>query len=201
VSQANIDSTICHSGYTTTIRPPENVTDAEKRASAAAYGYTGSLHTAEYDHLISLELGGDPNDAANLWVEPNDKPTATSTANTKDVIENKLNELVCAGQITLAAAQDDIATNWVAAYEKYVTTAVAPPPTPPTAAVAAPAPVAAVPVAPATTPSGCYPKTDGGNCYTAGELCRASDHGASGLAGNGDSITCENNNGWRWEAA
>ena len=28
---------------------------------------------AEYDHLISLQLGGDPNDYRNLWVEPADK--------------------------------------------------------------------------------------------------------------------------------
>jgi hypothetical protein len=30
-----------------------------------AYGYTGPLHDAEYDHLISLQLGGDPNDPRN----------------------------------------------------------------------------------------------------------------------------------------
>ena len=34
------------------IRPPESVTEPEKIASAAAYDYTGSLATAEYDHLI-----------------------------------------------------------------------------------------------------------------------------------------------------
>jgi hypothetical protein len=119
VSQANISSTICASGYTTSIRPPESVTEPEKIASAAAYGYTGSLHTAEYDHLISLELGGDPNDPANLWVEPNDRPGATSTSNSKDVLENRLNDLVCSGQMTLAAAQQMIATNWVAAFQRY----------------------------------------------------------------------------------
>jgi hypothetical protein len=121
VTQANIGSTICVSGYTTTIRPPEDVTEPEKIASAAAYSYTGSLHVAEYDHLISLELGGDPNDPANLWVEPNDNPNATSTNNTKDTLENKLHGLVCSGQITLAAAQQAIAVNWIDAYQKYDT--------------------------------------------------------------------------------
>ena len=115
VTQANIASTICRSGYTSTIRPPEAVTEKEKTASATAYGYTGSLHTAEYDHLISLELGGDPNDSANLWVEPNDKPNATSASNTKDSLENRLNGLVCSEQISLAVAQQAIATNWVVA--------------------------------------------------------------------------------------
>ena len=119
VTQATIASTICVSGYTSSIRPPENITEPEKVASAAAYGYTGSLHTAEYDHLISLELGGDPNDPANLWVEPNDKPAATTTANSKDVLENRLHDLVCGGQLSLAVAQQAIATNWVGAYQQY----------------------------------------------------------------------------------
>ncbi len=119
VTQATIASTICVSGYTSSIRPPESITEPEKVASAAAYGYTGSLHTAEYDHLISLELGGDPNDPANLWVEPNDKPAATATANSKDVLENRLHDLVCSGRLSLVAAQQAIATNWVGAYEQY----------------------------------------------------------------------------------
>jgi hypothetical protein len=95
------------------------VTEPEKMQSAAAYGYTGSFHTAEFDHLVALELGGDPNDPANLWVEPNDDPQATTTANSKDTLEAKLNELVCSGQMTLSAAQHAIATNWVAASQQY----------------------------------------------------------------------------------
>jgi hypothetical protein len=119
VTQADIDSTICSSGYTSTVRPPESVTEPEKDASAAAYGYTGSLHIAEYDHLVPLELGGDPNDPANLWVEPPDNPNATSFSNTKDLLEYKLNSLVCSGQLTLAVAQQAIAGNWVTAYQTY----------------------------------------------------------------------------------
>lgn len=120
VTQADIDSTICSGGFTSTIRPPESVTEPEKEASAAAYGYTGSLHVAEYDHLVPLELGGDPNDAANLWVEPPDNPNATSFANTKDTLEDRLNSLVCEGRVPLASAQQAIAGNWVWAYRAYV---------------------------------------------------------------------------------
>ena len=119
VTQATIGTTICASGFTATIRPPEDITEPEKVASAAAYGYTGPLHVAEYDHLVSLELGGDPNDAANLWVEPPDDPNATSVANTKDKLEARLNSLVCSGRLTLAAAQEAIAGNWAAAYQQY----------------------------------------------------------------------------------
>jgi hypothetical protein len=51
----------------------------------------------------------------------------------------------------------------------------------------------------APTPAGCSPKTDSGNCYEPGEYCRDSDHGVSGVAGDGEHITCADNNGWRWE--
>ena len=114
VTPATLRSTICRSGYTSSIRPPASITGREKTANARSYGYTGSSKTGEYDHLISLELGGDPNDARNLWVEPNDKPRATSTANGKDAVESAANAAVCTGTLTLAAAQTGIATDWVA---------------------------------------------------------------------------------------
>jgi phosphatidylserine/phosphatidylglycerophosphate/cardiolipin synthase-like enzyme len=52
---------------------------------------------------------------------------------------------------------------------------------------------------PAPTRTGCHPKTDSGHCYEPGEYCRASDHGASGVAGDGEAIVCEDNDGWHWE--
>jgi len=53
---------------------------------------------------------------------------------------------------------------------------------------------------PATaTQAGCYPTAGSGNCYEPGEFCPEKDHGLSGVAGDGKSITCEDNNGWRWE--
>jgi hypothetical protein len=74
------------------------------------------------------------------------------------------------------------------------TTTTAPPPTTTTTAYVPPPP-------PPTTaaPAGCHPLSDAGHCYTAGEACRDSDHGVTGVAGNGETITCENNNGYRWE--
>jgi hypothetical protein len=112
VTQATISSTICRSGYTRTVRPPESVTEAEKRASLAAYGDSGPLQAFEYDHLVSLELGGAANDPRNLWPEPGRSP------NPKDGLENRLHAMVCSRQITLATAQRQIAGNWVAAYRR-----------------------------------------------------------------------------------
>ena len=119
VTQASIATTICRAGWTATVRPPVGVTEPEKAASALAYGYTGPFSTAEYDHLVPLELGGDPNDPANLWVEPNDRPGATSTFNGKDALEATLHDLVCSGSLTLATARQAIASDWVAAARRY----------------------------------------------------------------------------------
>ena len=65
----------------------------------------------------------------------------------------------------------------------------------------APPPSTTAPAAAPSTPSGCYPLSDEGTCYEPGEYCRDSDHGASGVAGDGESIICEDNDGWRWEPA
>ena len=119
VTPTDLASTICRTGWTASVRPPEQVTAPEKRASAAAYGYTGSFRTGEYDHLVPLELGGDPDDRANLWVEPNDRPGATTTTNSKDALEDRLHALVCSGRVPLAVAQEAIASNWVDALRRY----------------------------------------------------------------------------------
>jgi hypothetical protein len=54
---------------------------------------------------------------------------------------------------------------------------------------------------PVAAPADCYPFSDEGTCYEPGEYCRTDDHGVSGIAGDGESITCEDNDGWRWEPA
>jgi hypothetical protein len=120
VTQATIGRTICVTGWTSTVRPPSSVTTALKRVQlASGYSYNGDTSTSAYeeDHLISLELGGAPSAEANLWPEPYNAPEG---ARVKDVIENKLHSLVCAGSIGLAAAQRAIATNWWTAYQTYV---------------------------------------------------------------------------------
>jgi len=114
VTQATIHRTICVSGYTKTIRPSYAVTRPEKTASMQAYGDPATASAYEYDHLVSLELGGAANDERNLWPEPGGSP------NPKDSLENRLHRLVCDGSLTLAAAQRAIAVDWVRAYRQYV---------------------------------------------------------------------------------
>lgn len=109
VTQANINQTICVSGYTKTIRPSASYTDNLKSQQLVQYGFNDSIHLHEEDHLISLELGGAPSDPKNLWPEPHASP------NPKDKVENFLRSAVCTGRISLAEAQRRIATNWVSA--------------------------------------------------------------------------------------
>jgi hypothetical protein len=107
VTQSNLSSTICRSGYTSTVRPPVSQTSKAKRAQYAAYGIPAGTKS-ELDHLVSLELGGD-NDIGNLWPEVGPLP------NPKDSVENRLHTAVCSGKVTLAAAQQAIATDWITA--------------------------------------------------------------------------------------
>lgn len=114
VTQANIHQTICVSGYTKTVRPSSSYTSKLKIEQIQEYGYTDtSTSDYEEDHLISLELGGSPDDVKNLWPEPGASP------NTKDKTENQLHSLVCDGSMTLADAQVRIATNWTTALSGY----------------------------------------------------------------------------------
>jgi hypothetical protein len=68
----------------------------------------------EVDHLVSRELGG-ADALPNLWPQPyNPKPGAHE----KDWLENELHKEVCHGLISLEDAQQEIRTDWYAAYLK-----------------------------------------------------------------------------------
>ena len=124
VTQSSIRSTICVTGYTATVRPPASYTTALKRRQIAEYGYRDArLGSYEEDHLIPLEVGGAPRNPANLWPEPYtvNLPDGTPVgARVKDQLENRLHDLVCSGSMPLATAQRLFATDWIAAWRKYV---------------------------------------------------------------------------------
>lgn len=100
VTQATIHATICVAGYTKTIRPPSSYTTRLKRAQIKAYGFVDTdLTHYEEDHVVSLELGGAPSAAINLF------PEAHPGSFADDKLENALNDQVCGGAISLADAQ------------------------------------------------------------------------------------------------
>jgi hypothetical protein len=81
------------------------------------YGIANAPQNAyEVDYLITPELGGAA-DIRNLWPEP--YSATVWNAHVKDQLEDRLHQLVCGGQLDLATAQHDIATDWIAAYKKY----------------------------------------------------------------------------------
>jgi hypothetical protein len=103
---------ICVPGYASSVR---NVTQSTKTKVYSAYGVkTHSTGQYEVDHLVSLQLGGS-NDISNLWPEP---ASPTPGFHEKDRVENYLHDQICKGSITLREAQIEIATNWLAVYQR-----------------------------------------------------------------------------------
>ncbi len=70
----------------------------------------------EVDYLITPALGG-ADDIHNLW--PQSYTATVWNAQVKDALEDHLRDLVCDGELDLASAQREIATNWIDAYKKY----------------------------------------------------------------------------------
>lgn len=103
INAMNFKTTICMSGYTGTIRPPVSYTGPLELHQIQTYGYNDTdPGNYEEDHVISLELGGNPRNPANLYPEPH------SFSKPDDVLENELHRKVCSGSMTLSDAQNEI---------------------------------------------------------------------------------------------
>jgi hypothetical protein len=115
VMQNNIQQTICRRTWTRSVLPPRDATEAIKRNLAA------DIHdnTREYelDHIVPLDLGGAPLDLRNLMLQPR---AGACNAHHKDALERRLRIMVCANDLTLNGAQHEIATDWRAAYKKWI---------------------------------------------------------------------------------
>ena len=166
VTQATIHQTICRRGYSGSIRPSTSVTGPEKLASIRAYGFHQPAGSYEYDHLISLELGGAVNDSRNLWPENGASP------NLKDKVEDYLHARVCDGRMLLAPAQRIVALDWVSFYNQNVKPQPKAPPPPPSSP----------PPPPSTSPP------DEGTVHP-GAFC--SPEGATGHTTAGTPMVCE----------
>jgi hypothetical protein len=201
VTQATIHSTICVSGWTATIRPPESMTEPLKIEQIGEYGYTDTkLSDYEEDHLISLELGGAPADPRNLWPEPYTASLAdgrSTGARTKDTFETRLKTEVCAGTITLAVAQSEIGDDWVHAYYDIPIPAAA---TPPASTHVPTVPEATPPVDLATEPPTATEAPAPTDPYAAAKAAGATAVCADGSWSNSKtrSGTCSGRGGVHW---
>lgn len=120
VTQSDIPQTICVRGYSRSVRPPERYTERLKRLQIREYGYRDSwLRDYEEDHLVALSLGGSPRSPQNLWAQPHDVVGGWGSY-AKDRLEARLHWLVCHRGFPLATAQRDLASDWIAAYKRYV---------------------------------------------------------------------------------
>jgi hypothetical protein len=178
VTQADIASTICKAGYSESIRPPESYTEPLKSRLMASYDATYPLGDYELDHLVSLELGGAPSDPLNLWPEYGASP------NPKDRVEDAAHEAVCDHRMSLASAQYEIATNWVALGEQLGLGNLTSQVPVPRRATTAPT------TAPSASPSGGVSnKSRSGRYYKPGEWCPLKDVGKT-ITGPYGTMTC-----------
>lgn len=69
------------------------------------------------DRLIPLSLGG-ADDRRNVW--PQSTNAVPWNASRKDELERQLHFLVCRGSLRLETAQAAIASDWIAAYARYI---------------------------------------------------------------------------------
>jgi hypothetical protein len=110
VTQATIGETICLRGWTKSVRPPFEVTNAIKLKKLRERGLTEADKSRfELDHVIPLALGGSPDDLRNLRLEP------WPEADRKDGVEACLAHAVCAGRMSLNDARRGIWKDWPAA--------------------------------------------------------------------------------------
>jgi hypothetical protein len=212
VTQANVASTICTPGWTTTARASDTSTGRLKSEAATAYGITDPLGTFQGDHLISLELGGAPADIANFWDQPNSlvlPDGSTVAAGQKDALETNLKNKVCGGQVLLLDAQRQIASDWLGAWAAAGRPGAAPSTTTPIAALVSPTTppttsVAIAPTTPATSPattsapvvtsgpsSAYYPNCAAVRAAGKAPLHRGDPGYSSSLDRDGDGIACE----------
>lgn len=87
-----------------------HVTARMKNAVYASYGVAKVPgKCCEIDHLVPRDLGG-ADVMANLW------PQSWAEARKKDRLEVKLHKLVCARELSLRKAQEQIAQDWAVLY-------------------------------------------------------------------------------------
>lgn len=113
VTQDTINSTICVSGWTATIRPPVKDTNKLKAQQIADFKLAGNISDYEEDHRMPLELGGAPSDVHNL------SPEFPKSPNAKDADETALKRLVCEHRILLSAAQIQLVGKWLGIWPTY----------------------------------------------------------------------------------
>ena len=118
VSQENIQTTVCVKGYTERVRPDKEYTNRLKYQQLRQYHYQDlDPRNYEQDHLIPLNIGGNPSDSKNLWPQPRRGDWSSEEKNDLEFVVYKM---VCKGEISLREAQQRVASDWIQAYQEWV---------------------------------------------------------------------------------
>ncbi len=104
---------LCGSEYTS---PADKIPITLKRQTFDRYGLSPATVGYNVDHLIPVSLGGS-NSPKNLWPQ---SLSGEWNYHLKNQLERTLYKMVCKEGLALEKAQQEIATDWVAAYKKYI---------------------------------------------------------------------------------
>ena len=116
--ETDISKTICNPNWSTkSVRPSTSYTTPLKNKWAKEQGVNPKDY--ELDHIVSIELLGDPKSTDNLWLEPYNLIVGgvPAGARQKDAVENYLHKEICAGRISLDVAQKLIVNSWFQVYK------------------------------------------------------------------------------------
>jgi len=114
VTQQSIGSTICRPGYADTVSPPFGQSMAIKSRLLAKRGIdAGDAPSYALDRRVPIVLGGSPDSESNLDLLP---WAGRGGKRRKVLLTVRLKRCVCAGRMSLAKAQAEIAGNWVHEY-------------------------------------------------------------------------------------
>ncbi len=104
---------LCRSDYTS---PADKIPIALKQQTFDRYGISPDAIGYNVDHLIPVSLGGS-NSAKNLWPQ---SLSGEWNYHMKNRLETTLYKMVCKRSLELEKARQEISTDWVAAYKKYM---------------------------------------------------------------------------------
>ena len=105
---------VCGSGDTNT---SSKISITLKRQIFDRYRLKPGAIGLNVDHLIPVNLGGS-NSPKNLWPQP---LSGAWNYHMKNRLERTLKKMVCKNEIELEKAQRELATDWISAYQKYIT--------------------------------------------------------------------------------
>lgn len=94
----------------------DNISITVKRQVMDRYGIGPTQTGYNIDHLIPMKLGGSGS-IKNLWPQP---ISGQWNHHRKNQLERRLHKMVCDGSLDLKKAQQEIASDWVRAYKKYI---------------------------------------------------------------------------------